>query len=267
MQNYTLGYAEPCDLEQLSALWSASFGDSEDFVKAFFSVTNCLQSTVVLKEGGLVRSMMISFDGITLCGQSASYFYALCTYPDSRSRGFGSAALRESIRRAKARGFELTFLRPENALLAKGYIKSFNAKPLRYLSQERFYPGADGASEVKKIPASTYAKLCHISMPKALINAQELMCGYYNCAFYQIGDCAIHAAFQNGEYVVKSFFGPSENRDRAVSCLCRQLGIDYITLEAQSHDANSSLYPSLLYFSDSGIDENLDHLSPFFFLD
>jgi len=266
MKNYTLCYADDDDLDQIIKLWNGCFGDSEDFIREFFAVTQLLKTTVILKQNGSVRSMMISFDGLILCGESASYIYALCTDPDSRSKGFGTAVLNETIAQAKNRGAEIVFLRPANAELAKGYIEGFCAKSLRYVMRERFFPSSAEDIAIIEITAASYASLCQSAMPGPLIKAQEILNRHYGGSFFQIGDCVVQTALQGGEWVIKGSCAPLQYSEKVFSSLCKHLGIDSIIIESERHSANAALYPSLVYFSAHEINIDLDDLSSFFYL-
>ncbi len=86
------------DLERQKELWRLCFGDADGYVEEYYKNRYRAEETLVLKEGGVVQSMLA---GLPMALRSADgrffpgrYVYALATHPESRGEGFGGFLLK-----------------------------------------------------------------------------------------------------------------------------------------------------------------------------
>ncbi len=90
--------ATPADVEEIHALWHKGFGDESEFVNSFYRRCCRLEHTFLLREDGVLRTMIAAPlvtlrlpDGTTA---DAAYLYALTTDPEARGKGYGQMLLR-----------------------------------------------------------------------------------------------------------------------------------------------------------------------------
>ena len=100
-----------CEKEQIKALWRTTFGDSFDYVEAFYGIFSLTENAIVAicgeKVVGMVNSLdcKAELDGDTFHGR---YIYALAVDEKYRGRGIAKRLLE------MGRGGEFTMLVPEN---------------------------------------------------------------------------------------------------------------------------------------------------------
>lgn len=113
------------DKNQITALWSSVFGDSEQDI-AFF-LDNCRHKKCLgyFADNKLVS--MIFIVDCTYCGMSGGYIYAVSTYNDFRGRGYAS----KLIETAKKYDYDFLWLIPAEDSLFDFY-KRFDFKTKLY---------------------------------------------------------------------------------------------------------------------------------------
>ena len=74
------------DIPALCALWKDAFGDTDDFLKDFFSTAFSPKRALCAREDGRIVGMLYWFDCIYEKKRIA-YLYAIATHKDFRKRG------------------------------------------------------------------------------------------------------------------------------------------------------------------------------------
>lgn len=113
--------------EQLCALWREAFGDSDEYIDAFFDCCDadtCLHT--LSKDGSLLSAlyalpMTLKAGGKTL---RAAYLYAVATFKEHRSKGYMTELMMRTHEKLQQQGFDAVLLLPADDSLA-GYYTRF----------------------------------------------------------------------------------------------------------------------------------------------
>lgn len=117
-----LRQACPADIPQITALWSAVFGDSEAVVQRFFAAfPNCL--SYVAEEAGQIVAMVHALPQTLSPDLPAAYVYAVATLPAHRGRGLCRRLMDFGEQDLYRRGFACCVLVPAEAPLFRFYEK------------------------------------------------------------------------------------------------------------------------------------------------
>lgn len=132
-----IDFARAGDLPALQALWQACFGDSADYIEAFYrSRVYRSENTLVWREDGApvsVVHMLPVWMRLEKEALPGHYIYAAATLPTCRGRGLVSALLEEACRLGEARGQAFSCLVPGGPALfsfyeARGYRTLFRRR-------------------------------------------------------------------------------------------------------------------------------------------
>lgn len=148
-------------IPELSALWTAVFGDGPDFLDPFFARVFVPDNTLVWIEGGrVVSALYILPYTIPNKGENlrAAYLYALATEPAWRGRKIMSQLIAESFRLCAARGYALSMLVPAKDSIF-GFYRSFGFEDYFERvriekTREEMCALAEGSVPAKIVPAS-----------------------------------------------------------------------------------------------------------------
>lgn len=108
------------DVKALRQLWQDVFGDSEEFLDAFFGTAYAPERCRTRVCDGKLAAAVYWFD-CTIDGRRAAYIYALATAPEYRGRGYAHALMaqiREELSRA---GYGAILLVPGTESLFRFY--------------------------------------------------------------------------------------------------------------------------------------------------
>lgn len=126
-------YSENLNRDEVIELWTASFGDSKEYVEFFLD--NCPGYVCIeyFVDKRLV-SMLFLLDG-NLSGSDCKYLYAACTHKDFRRKGIMEELIGFTKEFCKKLNCSAIFLVPANESLYSyygkfGFISSFNRKSL-----------------------------------------------------------------------------------------------------------------------------------------
>ena len=111
----------PGDLPAVKRIWSASFGDSEELVESLLLRHGVLDSSLGVELDGQVCAQFSLLEGLKYKDAAVTYLYALCTAPECRSLGCGSALVKSAVNRAFERGADMVCLSPASQTLAEWY--------------------------------------------------------------------------------------------------------------------------------------------------
>lgn len=126
--------------EGLKRLWQETFGDSADFVDAFYDCFgDDIQGYAVLDESGEVCSALTCYPAGTYCGRPVYVSYAICTREDCRGQGLAGALTAYVREEAVSRG-GISLVSPAEQSLEEfyaglGYEPAFYAAPRAVLAE------------------------------------------------------------------------------------------------------------------------------------
>ena len=228
MAEYRLSPPTEADIPEIVDCWQRCFGDPPELIRGLLAAGALLSCATAAKQDGLLRSVMFAFDGLSIDGVPAAYLYALCTHPDTRGQGMGSAVLHALAESCFARGAELVFLSPADSGLAEWYCSMGMHRAAPWDTPAADAVGQSDAAPLSPIPPETYAALRRspIVVPLRLLRAQELLSRSCGGGFYRT-DCgtetAVFCAEPNGnrllirELCCASAYRPSVLRSAAAA--------------------------------------------------
>lgn len=175
-----LRQACPADIPQITALWSAVFGDSEAVVQRFFAAfPNCL--SYVAEEAGQIVAMVHALPQVLSPDTPAAYLYAVATRADCRGRGLCRELLAFAERELQQRGFACCVLAPAEPDLFRFYEKL--GYTTAFSRRHTAFPGGTAIS------AARYAALREdlLSMPHMIYDLPtlEYAASTYGLTFYE----------------------------------------------------------------------------------
>ena len=112
--------------EQLYALWQEAFGDSREFIDAFFSHFSCDECAHTLSVDGRVVAALYALPFTLYSGGrslDAAYIYAVATSADSRGKGYMRLLMERVELLLRERGVGFIFLLPAGEELRKTYSR------------------------------------------------------------------------------------------------------------------------------------------------
>lgn len=192
------------DIPHMVSIWAGSFGDSEELTSALINGRALYRHAVVAEADGRAVGCMFAFDGLRFGGRNASYLYALCTRPDRRGLGIGSAVAKYAAAEAFRRGAGLTLLRPADAGLA-AWHEALGFVPLYCAENAPLPPAPPAAAAVREISAGEYLSrrgAC-LGVTEELIRAQETLFRFCGGAFLEVGGCLLCAEFDGRSVLIR----------------------------------------------------------------
>ncbi len=119
-------WAQMEDIPSLTALWQQVFGDSEEFIRSFYhTFFKDMRIPAVFEQGkavcacALIDCEIYAPDGV----YPVVYLYALCTSPERRGLGYGTALMDFIAGEAQSGGYEGVMLHPATDSLWGYYRK------------------------------------------------------------------------------------------------------------------------------------------------
>ncbi|HZK21908.1 MAG TPA: GNAT family N-acetyltransferase [Oscillospiraceae bacterium] len=125
-------YSKKEFIKELKTLWHETFGDSEQYLNAFFeSVYKGENTLVYIKDKRVVSALYIIPYTMLYKGREikVAYLYALATNPAYRGRGIMGELIERSFEICKSRGYSLITLIPSEHSLF-GYYERFGFKAI-----------------------------------------------------------------------------------------------------------------------------------------
>lgn len=162
MTEFVCRPAAPADRAALKALWTASFGDSEEDVDLFLTRMRGRAVPFAVEREGEILSALWALD-CAFAGEKAAYLYAVATRADARHEGLATALMRYALGELERRGVTKCWLYPANAALHTLY------RPLG------FAPCAPARRLI--LPAAGQAPLTPLPAPQAADRRAALLHG------------------------------------------------------------------------------------------
>lgn len=105
---------------RLRQLWQAAFGDSEDWIRRFFSRVYSPERCRCLTADGQIAAALYWFD-TEFAGRRLAYVYAVATAPEYRHRGFCRRLMEDTHAHLARLGYDATLLVPAEPELRRMY--------------------------------------------------------------------------------------------------------------------------------------------------
>ena len=113
------------DWNEIVRCWEVSFGDPRELVTDMIDSGGLMEHAVVAVAEGRVCGVSFCFDALRFGDLTAGYRYAVCTLPEYRGRGAGTALCRETTERCFARGADMILTVPGDKGLERWYREAF----------------------------------------------------------------------------------------------------------------------------------------------
>ena len=142
-------------IPELKALWKQAFGDSEEYIDAFFEKSFSKERCLLVEQEGKAVSVLYWFD-CEYQGKKIAFLYAISTDKDFRGKGICSALIESAHQHLTSLEYSGAILVPANKKLFDFY-KRFGYKQTCYISE--FSAVASNPIDIRKIDIAEYAML------------------------------------------------------------------------------------------------------------
>ena len=206
------------DVPEMSALWQAVFGDSEELVDSFLRLLPGMGTAAVAEVNGKIAGAAYAVTGMELAGsgktQTCGYIYAVAVAPESRGGGLGRALTERSAELARARGAEVICTLPAEESLYAWYKTILGTECA--LHRQRLEVEAVAAAPVQSISASEYGQRreallrdrCHLRPAHTALEFQRRFCEELGGGLYSCGGGICAAYLEDGAAVIKELIAP-----------------------------------------------------------
>lgn len=190
-------------VSQLWDLWREAFGDSGEFLEAFFDTAYSPERCRCATENGKVVAAVYWFD-CTLRNRKVAYVYALATYMEHRGRGIAHRLMDEVHQVLRQQGYEGVVLVPGTQSLygfyeAMGYT---GCSPMI----EFVCTGAAEEVQLRRVTPEEYGlqrrEVLSLLEPDAVIQENENLAFLATQAELYIGQNFLLAAHSDGDTLV-----------------------------------------------------------------
>ena len=113
---------KPQHMSQLRQLWTAAFGDGDDFLDMFYSTAYAPQRCRCVLDGDRICAVLYWFD-CTCEDQKLAYIYAVATDPAYRNQGLCRKLMDDTAQHLQALGYAGALLLPQDPGLRQMYGK------------------------------------------------------------------------------------------------------------------------------------------------
>ena len=188
----TFDYPTPEQLPVLRSLWRQVFGDTEEYLDAFFSTAFSPLRCRCAMENGETAGVLYWLD--LLCrGEKMAYLYAVATHPDHRGRGVCRRLMEDTHALLTSQGYGGAVLVPQEEGLRKMYA-GFGYREATTLC-ETFCSAGEVPVPLHRISAEEYAKLRRQYLPEgaAIQEGEGLRLLGTQAAFYRGRDFLLAA--------------------------------------------------------------------------
>lgn len=217
----TIDRPADCHISQLRELWREAFGDSCEFLDAFFTTAYSPARSLCVLDGSNVAAAVYWFD-CELQGKKIAYLYALATAIAYRGQGIGHRLMDEVHSRLLQQGYEAVILVPGTEKLAAFYetMGYSSCAPMA----EFVCTGAPDAVHLRRVAPEEYARqrreLFSLSEPAGVIQEGENLAFLAAQAELYSGKNFLLAAYGQGDTLVGiEFLGETQMAPGIVQAL------------------------------------------------
>ena len=210
------------DIPALRLLWKEAFGDTDEFLDAFFNTayshTHCLTAFIDNELAGALYIIDCQLDT-----QKIAYIYAVCTAKKHRRKGVCKNLLSHTHKYLKDNGYTATILVPSGAELFTFYENS-GYKTLGYIDEFKCEKSEDTLN-LCEIGAEEYMDLRQNFLgynPLTLKNLDFLKTQY---SFFKGTDFILTARKHQDTLIATELLGNCDNADKIVSSLGCEKGV------------------------------------------
>lgn len=208
------------DLPEMSALWQAVFGDSEELVNSFLELLPGMGTAAVAEINGVIAGAAYAVTGMELAGSSGKsqpcgYIYAVAVAPEFRGSGLGRALTEQSAELARARGAEIICTLPEEESLYAWYKAILGTECA--LHRRRYEIESADIVAAQSLSAAEYGQRreallkdrCHLRPSHTTLEFQRRFCEELGGGLYACGGGICSAYIEDGAAVIKELIAPA----------------------------------------------------------
>lgn len=190
-------------ISQLWNLWRETFGDSGEFLEAFFEAGFSPDRCLCASENGTVAAAVYWFN-CTCRGQKLAYIYALATSAKYRGQGIAHRLMDTVHHTLERQGYEGIVLVPGTHAL-RGFYEALGYRTCSRIS-EFVCAGAADEVQLRRVTPQEYAQqrreLLSLLAPDAVIQENENLAFLATQAELYIGQNFLLAAHSDGDTLV-----------------------------------------------------------------
>ncbi len=158
-----IDYPKIKDIPDLLELWKEAFGDSDEFVKTFFSTAFSPKRSRRISLDGITAAALYWFD-CTYNGKRIAYVYAVATAKAYRGQGLCHILMNDTHTMLKSQGYTGAILVPGSKELFDFYHR-MGYKTCAYVNEIK-YKKSERKVKISKIGKEEYAKLRRQHLPE-----------------------------------------------------------------------------------------------------
>lgn len=242
---FTIRAARSEDFEGIVTCWMRSFGDSRELVTDMIGSGGLMEHAVTAVAGGRVCGVSFCFDGLRFGPLTAGYRYAVCTLPEYRGLGVGTALCRETTEQSFARGADMILTVPGDAGLERWYREAFGMGLLLRCAAVPVEVSGPGP-ECVPIPYEEYAALRAgrggVDVPLTMLAAQNAIFRHGGGGFFRAGNALVCAGADEDGVLVRELLCAPAERDAALIAVSRRFGGASLRLWQISSEGQALLY-------------------------
>ena len=207
------------DIPEMSALWQAVFGDSEELVDSFLELLSDMGTAAVAELNGKIAGAAYAVTGMELVDgekvQPCGYIYAVAVAPEFRGSGTGRALTERSAELARERGAEVICTLPAEESLYAWYKTILGTECA--LHRQRFEVKSADIAPVQSLSAAEYGQRreallrdhCRLRPARTTLEFQRRFCEELGGGLYACGGGICSAYLEDGAALIKELIAPA----------------------------------------------------------
>ena len=224
-----------------------SFGDPRELVTGMIERGGLMEHAVAAAVQGRVCGVSFCFDGLRFGTLTAGYRYAVCTLPEYRGLGIGTALCRETTERCFARGADMILTVPGDKGLERWYREAFGMGLLlrcAAVPAEVSGPGPECVPVSYEEYAARRSGRGGVGIPASMLAAQDAIFRQVGGGFFRAGNALVCVEADAGEsgVLVRELLCAPEERDAALFAVSRRFGGAHLRLWQAAPEGQALLY-------------------------
>ena len=245
-QTFTVRAARAEDFEEIVTCWTRSFGDPRELVTDMIESGGLMEHAVVAVSEGRVCGVSFCFDGLRFGPLTASYRYAVCTLPEYRGIGIGTALCRETTEQSFARSADMILTVPGDQGLERWYREAFGMGLLLRCAAVPVEVSGGPGPDCVPITCEEYAALRAghggVDVPLSMLSAQDAIFRHGGGGFFRAGNALVCAGADAGGVLVRELLYAPAERDAALIAVSRRFGGAPLRLWQAAPEGQALLY-------------------------